>query len=160
MARQAAAVQYTIRGVPREVDRALRRRAAQRKQSLNQLIIEDLSVAARGSVRKADFSDVVGKWTPAPAFDEVLALTDLFQGDTELAARLASCTEIWIPLIVLGEIKAGFLGGAERHRNEILLHKFLAKATVNVLLPGRETAREHYAPLFVQLKRAKHPGSG
>jgi predicted nucleic acid-binding protein len=36
------------------------------------------------------------------------------------------------------------------------LRKLLAKATVGVLLPSRETA-EHYARLFVQLKRAGTP---
>jgi predicted nucleic acid-binding protein len=43
-----------------------------------------------------------------------------------------------------------------RHRNEALLQRFLAKETVSVLLPGRETA-EHYARMFVQLKRAGTP---
>jgi predicted nucleic acid-binding protein len=83
-------------------------------------------------------------------------LTDLFQGDAALAERLGLCDEVWIPLVVLAEIKAGFLGGTERHRNEILLRKLLSKATVGVLLPDRETA-EHYARLFVQLKRAGTP---
>jgi len=83
-------------------------------------------------------------------------LTDLFQGDAALAERLGLCDEVWIPLVVLAEIKAGFLGGNRRHRNEILLRKLLSKATVGVLLPDRETA-EHYARLFVQLKRAGTP---
>lgn len=83
-------------------------------------------------------------------------LTDLFQGDTALADLLGGCDEVWIPLIVLAEIKAGFHGGAAQHRNEILLRQFLAKPTVDVLLPTRETA-EHYARLFVQLKRAGSP---
>ncbi len=83
-------------------------------------------------------------------------LTDLFQGDTELAKRLGTCEEVCIPLIVLAEIKAGFYGGTQRHRNESLLQRLLTKATVGVLLPGRETA-EHYARLFVQLKHAGTP---
>jgi tRNA(fMet)-specific endonuclease VapC len=83
-------------------------------------------------------------------------LTDLFQGDTELADRLGECDEVWIPLIVLAEIKAGFHGGSQQHRNEVLLQSFLAKPTVGILLPARETA-EHYARLFVQLKRAGTP---
>jgi tRNA(fMet)-specific endonuclease VapC len=83
-------------------------------------------------------------------------LTDLFQGDAALAERLGICDEVWIPLVVLAEIKAGFLGGTQRHRNEILLRKLLSKATVGILLPDRETA-EHYARLFVQLKRAGTP---
>ena len=83
-------------------------------------------------------------------------LTDLFQGDTGLAERLSTCDEVWLPLIVLAEITAGFYGGTQQHRNEILLRKLLAKTTVGVLLPSRETA-EHYARLFVQLKRAGTP---
>ena len=83
-------------------------------------------------------------------------LTDLFQGDAELASRLGECDEVWVPLIVLAEIKAGFYGGSQQHRNELLLQNLLAKPTVGILLPERETA-EHYARLFVQLKRAGTP---
>ncbi len=83
-------------------------------------------------------------------------LTDLLRGDARLAERLGACDEVWVPLIVLGEMKAGFHGGNQRYRNEALLQRFLAKATVSVLLPGRETA-EHYARIFVQLKRAGTP---
>jgi tRNA(fMet)-specific endonuclease VapC len=83
-------------------------------------------------------------------------LTDLFQGDAALADWLGTCEEVWIPLVVLAEIKAGFLGGTEQRRNEALLQALLAKPTVGVLLPARETA-EHYARLFVQLKRAGTP---
>jgi tRNA(fMet)-specific endonuclease VapC len=36
------------------------------------------------------------------------------------------------------------------------MQRLLTKATVRILLPGRETA-EHYARLFVQLKRADTP---
>ena len=83
-------------------------------------------------------------------------LTDLFRGDTALADLLGACEEVWIPLVVLGEIKAGFYGGAQNHRNQSLLERFLAKPTVGVLEPHRETA-EQYARLFVQLKRAGTP---
>ncbi len=83
-------------------------------------------------------------------------LTDLFRGDAALAARLELCDEVWLPLVVLGEIKAGFYGGAEPVRNQALLQILLAKPTVRILLPGRETA-EHYARLYVQLRRAGTP---
>ena len=83
-------------------------------------------------------------------------LTDLLRGDSLLAEMLGTCDEVWIPLIVLAEIKAGFYGGDQQQRNETLLRKLLLKSTVDVLLPGRETA-EQYARLFVQLKRAGTP---
>jgi hypothetical protein len=65
--------QYTIRGIPPEVDRALRNKASQLKLSLNQVIIDELTRATIGRARKADFSGLVGQWTPDPAFDEVIA---------------------------------------------------------------------------------------
>jgi hypothetical protein len=73
MKQQARSVQYTVRGIPAEVDRVLRRKAAQRKQSLNQVILDELTASAVGGQRYADFSDLVGRWTPDPAFDETLA---------------------------------------------------------------------------------------
>src|SRR5947209_2738916 len=83
-------------------------------------------------------------------------LVDLFKGDAALAEQLGTHDEVWIPLVVLGEIKAGILGGTQRQRNESLLRAFLAKRTVGILAPGRDTA-EHYARLFVQLKNAGTP---
>lgn len=83
-------------------------------------------------------------------------LTDLFRGDAALAERLGECDEVWLPLMVLAEIQAGFYGGSEQHRNEVLLRSFLIRPTAGVLLPARETA-EFYARLFVQLKRAGTP---
>lgn len=83
-------------------------------------------------------------------------ITDLFRGDVALAEQLSTAEEVWIPLIVLGEIRAGFQGGTQQRRNEQLLTGLLAKPTVGVLLPSRETA-EHYARIFVQLKRAGTP---
>ena len=65
--------QYTIRGVSSEVDRALRQKAAHRNQSLNQVILDELTAATIGSPKKADFSDLVGQWAPDPEFDEIIA---------------------------------------------------------------------------------------
>ena len=67
-----SALHYTIRGIPAEVDHALRARAAQRKQSLNRVVLDELTRALIGKPVKADFSDLVGKWTPDPGFDEVI----------------------------------------------------------------------------------------
>jgi predicted nucleic acid-binding protein len=83
-------------------------------------------------------------------------LTDVFRGDSALAEQLGICEEVWIPLIVLAEIKAGFYGGSQQHRNELLMRKLLAKDTVSVLMPSRETA-EQYGRLYVQLQRAGTP---
>lgn len=70
---QAHEKQYTIRGVPRELDAKLRQRATARGQSLNQLILDELREAVSARRRYSDLSDIVGSWDPDPAFDEVIA---------------------------------------------------------------------------------------
>ncbi len=73
MKKPAEPIQYTIRGVPPEVDRLIRRKAMRTKRSINQVILEELARATLGKVHKADFSDLVGRWVPDPGFDEVVA---------------------------------------------------------------------------------------
>jgi hypothetical protein len=74
-------IHYTIRGIPAEVDRALRVKAAQQKQSLNQIVVDELTRAFIGRPVRADFSDLVGKWVPDPGFDEVVASQRQIDGD-------------------------------------------------------------------------------
>jgi len=45
MKKRSRKLQYTIRGIPPEVDQALRRNAARHKQSLNQVVVEELTAA-------------------------------------------------------------------------------------------------------------------
>lgn len=73
MKKQAEAVQYTIRGISRQVDRVLRQKARRSRRSLNQLVVDELTKIATGNVVKADFSDLVGRWETDVAFDEVIA---------------------------------------------------------------------------------------
>ena len=71
--KKQAPIQYTIRGVPPEVDRMLRRKAAKCKRSLNQVILDELTSTTVGRAQRADFTDLVGRWTPDPGFDEIIA---------------------------------------------------------------------------------------
>ena len=73
MKAHAKPAHYTIRGVPGEVDQALRKKAAQLGRSLNRVIVDELTRATLGQAKRADFSDLVGRWTSDPAFDEILA---------------------------------------------------------------------------------------
>lgn len=83
-------------------------------------------------------------------------LSDLFRGDADLAKLLGRCDEVCVPFVVLAEIKAGFHGGSRQTKNEALLANLLARETVTILFATRETT-EHYARLFVQLKRSGTP---
>jgi hypothetical protein len=48
-------------------------KAAQRKQSLNRVVVDELTRALIGRPVKADFSDLVGKWEKDSAFEEIVA---------------------------------------------------------------------------------------
>lgn len=68
-------VKYTIRGVPRDVDRELRRKAKERKISLNQVVIEALGHATWTSRKKKyrSIESLVGTWKEDPEFDQIMA---------------------------------------------------------------------------------------
>jgi len=83
-------------------------------------------------------------------------LVDVLRDDAELADRLERCARVCIPLFVFAEITAGFLGGNARTRNQAALQRFLRENSAEILLPDLETA-EHFARLFLQLRRAGQP---
>jgi hypothetical protein len=61
-------LQYTIRGVPRNVDQALRRRARETAKSFNQVALEALASGAGEPLRPTrDLSGVVGSLTAQEA---------------------------------------------------------------------------------------------
>ena len=66
-------MQYTIRGIPVEVDFALRRRAKALGVSINRLIVDELVKATVGRRKLGDFSEFVGTWQPDEAYDAAVA---------------------------------------------------------------------------------------
>lgn len=67
--------QYTIRNVPRSVDRILRQKASERNLSLNDVLLEALQHEAgigRESVHH-DLDFMAGSWVPDPEVDRLLA---------------------------------------------------------------------------------------
>ncbi len=69
-----ASVQYTLRGIPSELDRVLRRKAHQKKISLNRLIIEELTIAAEVLKERKfrSLAGIQGRWKEDPAFERAL----------------------------------------------------------------------------------------
>jgi hypothetical protein len=68
-------MQYTLRKVPREVDKALRRKAKLEGKSLNQVAVEALAKGAnidqpRQEFRNLDFA--IGTWVEDPEFDKII----------------------------------------------------------------------------------------
>jgi tRNA(fMet)-specific endonuclease VapC len=72
---------------------------------------------------------------------------DLCEGEELVVRLLEEAESIHVPLIVIGELRAGFALGRKGRENEAVLQRFLMKPGVEVSYPGDATTR-HYATLF------------
>ena len=81
---------------------------------------------------------------------------DFARGEKSVVEILRTADEICLPLIVLAELRAGFVSGSRNQENERNLVKFLNTPRVRVLYPDDATTH-HYARLFFQLKKQGTP---
>jgi tRNA(fMet)-specific endonuclease VapC len=81
---------------------------------------------------------------------------DLCDGDPEMVRLLEEAESVYLPFVVLGELRAGFALGSKGPENEAVLQRFLRKPGVEVLYAGDATTR-HYANLFRQLRQQGTP---
>lgn len=81
---------------------------------------------------------------------------DFAKGDKATLGALQLANEIFLPLIVLAELRAGFLSGSRSAENERNLVRFLNSPRVSVLHPDDDTTHQ-YARLFLQLRRQGTP---
>jgi tRNA(fMet)-specific endonuclease VapC len=79
------------------------------------------------------------------------AYSDFMRGVESRVRVVQAAARVYLPLFVLGELRAGFAAGAQASRNAAVLGQFLASRRVELLLPDAETA-EHYARLFAHLR--------
>lgn len=82
--------------------------------------------------------------------------TDLCRGNPELVALLEQADQVWMPFVVLAELRTGFTFGSRGTANEAVLHRFLAEPGVDVLYAGKSTTY-HYAGLYRQLRSQGTP---
>jgi len=81
---------------------------------------------------------------------------DLCDGEEDVVRLLEEAESVHVPLIVIGELRAGFAWGKRGRENEAVLQRFLMKPGVAVLYPGDATTR-YYASIFRQLKQQGTP---
>jgi tRNA(fMet)-specific endonuclease VapC len=81
---------------------------------------------------------------------------DLCKGVAETVEILETATELIVPFVVLGELRAGFLLGRRQVENERALNRLLLKDGVDVLYPDSQTTH-HYASVFRQLRKQGTP---
>jgi len=78
--------------------------------------------------------------------------TDLCRGNASIVETVELADEVWLPFIVLGELRAGFAVGSQGPRNEAVLRRFLLKPGVGVLYADDQTTH-HYAAVYRQLRK-------
>jgi len=82
--------------------------------------------------------------------------TDFCRGIPAVVEVFEEAAEIHVPLIVVGEQRAGFAHGTHRERNERTLTKFLNNEAVLVLCPDGQTTL-FYADLYSYLRKKGRP---
>jgi tRNA(fMet)-specific endonuclease VapC len=80
------------------------------------------------------------------------AYSDFMRGDAARVSIIRTARHIHVPLIVLGELRAGFAAGNQESANAANLQRFLNSPRVSILLPDEQTTH-HYAQLYLQLRK-------
>ena len=81
---------------------------------------------------------------------------DLCRGIMSVVEAIELADEVWLPFIVLGQLRSGFAVGAHGPYNEAVLRRFLLKSQVGVLYADDQT-NHHYAVIYRQLQKQGTP---
>lgn len=79
------------------------------------------------------------------------AYCDAGRGKQKIVRLLQKAQEIYLPFIVLAELRAGFSVGTQGKKNEVQLVDFLSSPRVRLLFPDEQTTH-HYARVFRELR--------
>jgi tRNA(fMet)-specific endonuclease VapC len=80
----------------------------------------------------------------------------LQQGDARVTDIVESATAVFLPFVVVAELRSGFVLGSRSVENERSLQRFLASPGVEVLFADDETTHR-YASVLKQLRRQGTP---
>ncbi len=76
---------------------------------------------------------------------------DFCEGESGAVEAIQKAQDIYLPFVVLAELRSGFAVGTRGAENEKILTKFVNKPRVKLLFPDEDTTR-HYANLYRQLR--------
>ena len=82
--------------------------------------------------------------------------SDLRRGDRSVTEKVESASEVWLPFVVVAELRAGFAAGNREPGNEALLRRFLIESCTGILYPDDQTTH-HYASIYRQLRKQGTP---
>jgi len=78
------------------------------------------------------------------------------RGDGRLKRWFSASSEICVPLIVIGELRAGFAAGTKQQINNNLLQRFLDAANVHTMTLSDKTTRL-FAEIYFNLRQNGNP---
>ena len=81
---------------------------------------------------------------------------DFCKGESQTVSALEEASSIYLPFVVLGELRAGFRIGRRGAQNERILREFLMMEGVIPLYPDDQTTH-HYAAVYSQLRSQGTP---
>ncbi len=84
------------------------------------------------------------------------AYVDLCKGAEATVSLVATADAVYLPFVVVAELRAGFAMGRRSAENERTLRRFLLKPGVGVLYPDDQTSH-HYASAYRQLRHQGTP---
>jgi tRNA(fMet)-specific endonuclease VapC len=82
--------------------------------------------------------------------------SDLCRSVQSIVETVERAEQVWLPFIVVGELRAGFAAGSQEIRNEAVLRRFLLKPGVGILYADDQTTF-HYANVYRQLRKQGTP---
>jgi tRNA(fMet)-specific endonuclease VapC len=82
--------------------------------------------------------------------------TDLARNDPDAVRVFSTASQLFIPFVVLAELRCGFALGRHGRQNEKALRGLLAQPGVEVLLADEQTTH-HYASVYRQLREQGTP---
>ena len=81
---------------------------------------------------------------------------DLCKGEQETVKLVSTAEAVFLPFVVVAELRAAFALGKRAVENERVLRRFLLKPGVSVLYPDDQTTH-HYAAAYRQLRVQETP---
>jgi len=82
--------------------------------------------------------------------------TDLCRGEVSVVEAIERADEVFLPFIVVGELRAGFAVGSQGARNEAVLRRFLLRSGVRLLYADEQTTQQ-YTAVYRQLRKQETP---
>jgi len=76
---------------------------------------------------------------------------DFCEGDRSALEVIQKAARIYLPFVVIAELRSGFICGTHSRRNEKFLTMFLNSERVEALYPDENTTH-HYSRIFAQLR--------